>query len=553
MKLRLTAALCMALMLSACGSDNAETGSGTVSNPPPSSSPDPNPNPAPDPSPDPEPAPDPDPAPDPEPTPEPNPDEGDSTPPAPTDVGVPLGQPVSAVIGPDGGYLSFPDGAIRLYVPEGAFATEQTVAIQEITNLAHGAKGRAFRIRPEGLHTSVPMTLSFQYTDAELAGTALEYLRIAYQSPAKIWHVYTNPTIDTFDRTLSVQTYHFSDWSLIAGVQLMPRSARVQTGGQIELQVVDCQRINTDTVDENGELVVPSMPECMPSPLDAYETRDWSVNGTVGGSVQFGTIVANADRFSGKATYTAPVTKPENNVVAVSVKHTLDTGDPEPVRLLVSNITIEDTATACLALRDVERFHAELSFDAFSFTQTAENRIYRGNHSGHLVGTLKKIFANTGNVGFDVWMTTHNPVTGHVSISDTDVFTPPGGNGHNNSFDFNGPPYDGADVASYIMLKLDHATCTFDLIGAFVARGTGYSNGAPIPDATSGSGVVMFGLPLSSGESSDPRTLEGSLALNVVSDNQQTGFVPPDSTAFTSRSGNTTARWSITPLSDEED
>lgn len=241
MTLRLTAALCAALILSACGGGSAGTTQGGTT-PPPVSGPGPQPNPQSDPAPDPDPQPDstpdaapdpdpqptPDPQPDPEPTPDadPSPGEGElQAPPAPTEVGVPLGQAVSTVMGPEGGYLSFPDGAIRIHVPEGAFATEQTVSIQEITNRAHGAQGRAFRIRPEGLRTSVPMTISFQYTDEDLAGTALEFLRIAYQGPQKIWYVYTNPTIDTFDGTLSVQTTHFSDWSLISGVQLIPRSA----------------------------------------------------------------------------------------------------------------------------------------------------------------------------------------------------------------------------------------------------------------------------------------------------------------------------------------
>jgi hypothetical protein len=313
------AALCAVLVLPACGG----SGSGhpdappVQSDPPPVQQPGPTPQPPtvppptpdptpqpPAPAPDPGPTPGPNPAPDPEPTPTPTPtpesgDNDGANAPAPTEIGTPLGQPTSAVIGPAGGTLTSTDGTLRVEVPANAFTTEQTVSIQEITNEAHGAKGRAYRIKPEGLHTPVPMTVSFKYTDENLRGTALEFLRIAYQDANRIWHVYRKPGIDTSNRTLSVQTKHFSDWSFVTGVQILPNSATVHTGDTVQLRVVSCDPEDVDPVDENGDINLPPLPECGPSPLDAYETSAWSVNGVEGGT--FGSVSCSPTAIGGRA------------------------------------------------------------------------------------------------------------------------------------------------------------------------------------------------------------------------------------------------------------
>ena len=137
--------------------------------------------------------------------------------PLPTDVGTPIGTSVSAVVGAAGGQLSTADGTLTVEVPAGAFESDRTLAIQEITNKAHGAKGRAFRITPEGLHTTMPMTVRWRYSESDAQGTDPQALRIAYQDAARIWHVYREPAHDASARTLSVPTTHFSDgrWSLV--------------------------------------------------------------------------------------------------------------------------------------------------------------------------------------------------------------------------------------------------------------------------------------------------------------------------------------------------
>ena len=212
MKLRFAAALAAALLMSACGGGGGDSGpeAPNLGNTPPPS-----------------PAPIPDPEPTPTPQPQPTPPPQDKAP-IPTEIGEPLGDAISKTIGAGGGELATADGAIAVVVPAGAFAKDEVVSIQEISNEAHGAKGRAFRISPEGLNTPVPMTIRFKYEDDELAGTTLESLRVAYQQADRTWRVYTQPTIDTNAKTLSIKTRHFSDWSRVVGVQILPNAERVK-------------------------------------------------------------------------------------------------------------------------------------------------------------------------------------------------------------------------------------------------------------------------------------------------------------------------------------
>jgi hypothetical protein len=510
--------ICATSLLTACGGgSSSDAGVGIVTPNPGTPTPTPTPNPLPNPIP----------------NPIPNP-----SPTAPTVVGTPIGIPVEKTIGATGGSLATADGTVTVEIPAGAFDIDRKVTIQEITNQAHGASGRAFRITPEGLNTPVLMKVRFHYTDNDLLGTALPYLSIAYQDANRDWRVYKKPTLDTTNKTLTVQTNHFSDWSMVTGVQLLPKSARVRTGDSLELLVVHCETEEPEPTDD--ELVVPLVVhECLPSPLNALASRNWSVNGAVGGSAKFGAIVANADRTSGKATYTAPGTKPTQNVVAVSAQHQLLDG----LELLVANITIDDQLVACADLKNVQKFNAELSFDEFGFTATAEDWRHTGTHAGRLVGTLQKV--ETGPT-FGFWITYLSPLSGgHVYANDAYAYTPPSGDGYSGTFNANGAPHDDIRIPSFIGLKVNYDTCTFDLFGSFIADGTTSRDGA-VSNGTFGiGGLYLFEQPIRI-EQASSLILQGTLGVSARDDIEHTGYSPlqPVHTQWTI-TGSTTARWRI--------
>lgn len=459
----------------------------------------------------------------------------------PTDIGTPIGQPVSKVIGAAGGELSSVDDAITVTVPAGAFAGDKTVSIQEITNHAHGAKGRAFRIAPEGLDTPVPMTVRFRYTQETLRGTTLDALSIAYQDAKGVWYSSVRPTVNTNAMTVSVATTHFSDWSLSVGVQILPNAARVKVGQSLPLSVMVCER---DVVDENDELIVPMFGEmlgCAASPLNSFNTTKWSVNSVEGGSAVHGTVVADADRWSGKATYTAPATKPTPNGVAVSALHNFMDGP----QLLVANITIDEEFTNCEHFKTIGQFEAELSFDQFAFAAIAENRRHDGKHAGRLVGTLKRV-VNTE--GFGYWTTVQTPLLGGaVSISDSYSYEPPSGDGYSGTIQGSGAPHDDIRAPSFIGMKLNYADCAYDLFGTFIVDGTMVESGQVSTGAVGIGGLYLFGNAIVNEELSTA-TLQGSRNVNAKYDIETTGYVPLTETHTEwSVTGSTTARWKITP------
>ncbi|BDP43978.1 hypothetical protein DAETH_39470 (plasmid) [Deinococcus aetherius] len=262
---------------------------------------------------------------------------GPSQPVPPSPVGTPVGSPVTAVIGAAGGQLQLPGGSVRIDIPAGALSGDQTVGIQEMTNTAAGGVGRAYRLTPEGTTFAKPVRLTFGYTEEEVVGTAPEALSLGYQDEGGVWRMYRRPTRDPAARTVSVETNHFSTWSMLAGLQLLPHQAKVRVGQIVNLSVVDC----TDGTELDPDALTVPMPggdnyECAPAAI-AFTAKNWSVNGAAGGNSSLGTVASGG--ISGTGVYTAPARKPAQNPVAVSTQVTDLYGQ---TFTLVSNVTVED-------------------------------------------------------------------------------------------------------------------------------------------------------------------------------------------------------------------
>lgn len=475
----------------------------------------------------------------PNPNPTPPPSQPDEYTPEPTDIGTPIGSAVSAVIGIAGGQLSTADGALTVEVPAGAFNADQTLAIQEITNEAHGAKGRAFRITPEGLHTDIPMTVRWRYTDDDVLGTDPRALRIAYQDAERVWHVYRDPTHDAVARTLSVPTTHFSDWSFVAGAQLLPKAATLNVGQTQVFQAVVCDEYEEEPV-RAGELSVPMVGfNCYTTRANSMLAGDWAVNGTAGGTSAHGTIVESADASAGNATYTAPATRPTPNVVAVSAIHRQLAQSQD--WLLVANVTILADAGSCERLGTIEHFDAEVSFDNFAFGASAEHRSHTGEHQGRLRGRLTKVPTGTT---FGVWTSALEPLQdGFVSIDDDFAYTPPSGDGYSGTFNGSGLPV----APSLITLRVDYATCTFDLHTAYAVQATS-TKGSDVITGALGIGTLYLHdqpVPL---DQLAAGTLEGDRNVSAGDDIDVTNYIPVhDVHTDWTVSGSTIARWTLTP------
>lgn len=245
-----------------------------------------------------------------------------------TEVGTPLEAVVTQAIGPAGGVIESADGALRVEVPAGAFAAEQIVSIQPISNHAHGKIGGAYRLGPEGTPFASPVRLTFYFTPEQILGTTPQLLRVASQNIKGFWELHEKAKVDADEATVSVETNHFSDWSLVTGAQLSPQFATVKPGETVSLSVVVCE------LAESEDLLAP-FATCQPSEVIRSLVKNWSVNGVPGGDGNVGTVAVQDDR---SALYTAPATAPQPNSVAVSTEYTTLGGALE---VLVSNIRVE--------------------------------------------------------------------------------------------------------------------------------------------------------------------------------------------------------------------
>ena len=247
----------------------------------------------------------------------------------PTPVGEGIGQAEIATIGAAGGHIESADGTLEIEIPAGALAADTVISLQRITNFAHGAKGHGWRLGPENVEFAQPVRLTFHYSGDDVLGTAPGLLRIASQDAEGFWELHEEATLDADEGTLAVETRHFSDWSLLSGVQLSPAAATVKPGESLALTVMVCERVPRD------DLLAPLVAECRPSQVVSQLTRNWSVNGRVGGDALTGTVSVQENR---RALYTAPAVAPQPPAVAVSTEYRGLEGESV---LLVADILVQ--------------------------------------------------------------------------------------------------------------------------------------------------------------------------------------------------------------------
>ncbi len=249
--------------------------------------------------------------------------------PVPTAPGVPDGAPTTATIGPGGGALASSDGMFTLDVPAGALGADTDITIQPITNTAWGGTGKGYRLIPDGLTFATPVELVFELTDELLTGTDADFVDVAVQRDDGVWGILKNRTLDEAAGTLTCTTTHFSDYSLVEGVQIRPAAAVVDVNQTLQLHVRYCSRDPIPGDPDLVSLLITCDEELVP--LGTF--RNWSVNGVVGGNSTFGRVTPTSGP---QTTFTAPAVQPNPNTVAASVEARYNGMQA----LLVCNITI---------------------------------------------------------------------------------------------------------------------------------------------------------------------------------------------------------------------
>ncbi|RIV22463.1 hypothetical protein DYU11_15720 [Fibrisoma montanum] len=222
-----------------------------------------------------------------------------------TEIGQPDGTAVSKIIGPEGGTLTTADGRVQLTLPAGAVSQATTISILPITNHTPNGVGQSYRFSPDGLQFSKPATLTFQYTDADVVGSAPAGLGIAYQRSSRIWYAVPGKQIDTQKRQVTVPMHHFSDWSLFEEFYLVAEGADkgfLNYGESTTLTFIQIASLT-------GKGEEPLMTKTTGG--QANDGLKWSL---------IGDGQLTPDKHS--AIYTAPRSAPKQNPVTISVEVT---------------------------------------------------------------------------------------------------------------------------------------------------------------------------------------------------------------------------------------
>lgn len=251
----------------------------------------------------------------------------------PTEVGAPTGDAVSAGMGPNGGTISSADGRLTLTVPKGAIAETITFSIQPITNKAGGGIGSAYRLEPRGRTFATPLEMTIRYDDADIEGSTVEALAMAYQDEQRAWHLANVTRTDESAKTITLSATHFSDWAFLAKVHISPQKATLRVGKSLNMEIGECMR--EDQLDWFTRHLEPTSSVCHLTD-GQYKWglhADWYADA--------GTI---DDHGSTKIVYTAPAKKPSPNVVTISYPYWVNDDKAGHRGMFTAHITIVDGA-----------------------------------------------------------------------------------------------------------------------------------------------------------------------------------------------------------------
>ena len=285
--------------------------------------------------------------------------------PAQVERGVPAGPAASATIGAAGGALQSSDGRLAISIPPSALSADTAVSIQPLTDTEGIAVGPVYQLSPEGTTFAQPVTLTWQLSDADLAGHQITDVVIATREGDSGWSRQGGVTRDPSTKTVKVSATHFSSWAgiwkaLLPTLEISPSDSTVTVTSSLSLQSMAEEDLLAAPVPKKGspddELLAPPVPpkgspddellatpafpktpsddDLLATPVRATCTN-WRVNGIRGGNSTWGTIRAGENDF---ATFVAPAKVPSRNPVAVSCEAFFKRSKV----VAIANVTIKD-------------------------------------------------------------------------------------------------------------------------------------------------------------------------------------------------------------------
>ncbi len=131
---------------------------------------------------------------------------------------LPSGDLIATNIGPGGGTLGTVgvDG-VTITIPPNALTSTLAITVQRSGQLGpNGTIGQVFEIGPTGTTFAMPVTIAFNYTDAELAGLAPSGFAVETPSGVSgLWTPLSQIVVDIYAHTIAGQTTHLSPYALV--------------------------------------------------------------------------------------------------------------------------------------------------------------------------------------------------------------------------------------------------------------------------------------------------------------------------------------------------
>lgn len=229
-------------------------------------------------------------------------------------IGGTKGQASSKTIGVAGGELSSVDGALKIVIPNGALTEDQLISIQPIEQTNIAGIGSSYRLMPHNVTFKKPVTISYDWGANDMNVGLIQTLGFAYQQENRVWKYVGATQADATQKTISYQTSHFSDWSLMNRLSLDPYEASVEPGQSQTVRAMIYTHTKWDDLltplTGTGQGNEPGYPVGTPAPLPSKFIDSWDLNGP-------GKII-KAETNS--LTYQAPTTTNGNTTATVSLK-----------------------------------------------------------------------------------------------------------------------------------------------------------------------------------------------------------------------------------------
>jgi uncharacterized protein YjdB len=164
-----------------------------------------------------------------------------------------VGEPVGALVGPEGAVITIDDGALEIIVPAGALASVADIAATRVDDAvfagdASFVPGTAWEMSPHGIQFQREVTLRIRYDPANLpAGTTPQHLRLRlHDAQGQQWRETQRNRLRLQEHAVEGDVWHFSTFALVrapvgegpvASVTVLPVGWQVDAGQQVQLSL----------------------------------------------------------------------------------------------------------------------------------------------------------------------------------------------------------------------------------------------------------------------------------------------------------------------------